>query len=242
MSFFRKHQMFARIKKSGKNQYLQIVESKREAGKVKQRVITTLGRLDKIHKKGDIETLIRTLSRFSEKQMLILSQKSDVMAKSKTIGPVLIFERLWKETGIQEIIETLTSSRKFEFNIERAIFLTTLHRLFVSGSDRYCEKWKERYNISGAEQINLHHLYPSDGIFGRDNKRSRHIYTKTNKRFYRRRNLFNKTRFIQHSRNGILRYNEFVFLPKASHWEKEKAEKHLANMDTAKTIDQFYIK
>jgi transposase len=158
--------MFARIKKSGKNQYLQIVESKREGNKVKQRVLTTLGRLDKIQKKGDIEILIRSLSRFSEKQMIILSQKRDVTVNAKTIGPVLIFERLWKETGIQEAIRTLITERRFEFNIERALFITTLHRLLICGSDRYCDKWKDNYNINASEEISLHHLYRAMGFLG----------------------------------------------------------------------------
>ena len=72
--------MFARVKKSGKYQYLQIVENRKENGKVKQRVITTLGRMDKLQEKGRIETLIRSLSRFSEKALLIISGKSDVTA------------------------------------------------------------------------------------------------------------------------------------------------------------------
>lgn len=59
--------MFARVKKSGKYQYLQIVENRKEDGKVKQRVITTLGRMDQLKEKDRIETLIRSLSRFSEK-------------------------------------------------------------------------------------------------------------------------------------------------------------------------------
>ena len=46
--------MFARIKKSGQNQYLQIVENRREAGKVLQRVVATVGRLDRLQQKGDI--------------------------------------------------------------------------------------------------------------------------------------------------------------------------------------------
>ena len=36
--------MFARVKKSGKYQYLQIVENRKVKGKVKQRVIATIGR------------------------------------------------------------------------------------------------------------------------------------------------------------------------------------------------------
>jgi hypothetical protein len=38
--------MFARIKKSGKYQYVQVVHNERIDGKVRQRVIATLGRLD----------------------------------------------------------------------------------------------------------------------------------------------------------------------------------------------------
>ena len=63
--------MFARIKKSGRHQYLQIVENRREGKKIIQRVIATIGRMDRLHAKGEVETLIRSLSRFSEKVLLI---------------------------------------------------------------------------------------------------------------------------------------------------------------------------
>ena len=96
--------MFARIKKSGKYQYLQIVENRKEKGKVKQRVIATIGRLDRMQAKGRVETLIRSLSRFSERTMMILTGKSDVSAEAVKIGPSIIFERLWKETGIGKAI------------------------------------------------------------------------------------------------------------------------------------------
>ena len=73
--------------------------------------------------------------------MLILSGKSDISADASSIGPVLIFERLWRESGIQFAIRKLLVKRKFEFDVERAIFLTVLHQLMVSGSDRFCDKW-----------------------------------------------------------------------------------------------------
>ena len=88
--------MFARLKKSGRYEYLQIVENRRDGTKTTQRVICTVGRLDQLHAKGSIETLIQSLSRFSEKVLLILSGKTDVSASAKKIGPVLIFERLWE--------------------------------------------------------------------------------------------------------------------------------------------------
>jgi hypothetical protein len=158
--------MFARIKKSGKYQYLQIVENRKIKGKVKQRVIATIGRMDRLQAKDQIETLIRSLSRFSEKALLVLSGKSDVIAHAKKIGPALIFERLWEELGIKKVIKGLLSHRKFEFHIERAIFLTVVHRLFVSGSDRSCEKWKRDYKIDGVEGLSLHHLYRAMRFLG----------------------------------------------------------------------------
>ena len=57
--------MFVRIKKSHGYKYLQIVESKREGKKVKQRVLTTLGQIDALSASGKIDDLTRSLAKFS---------------------------------------------------------------------------------------------------------------------------------------------------------------------------------
>ena len=193
--------MFARVKKSGKYQYLQIVENRKEKGKVKQRVIATVGRMDKLQEKGRIETLIHSLSRFSEKAVLILSGNSDVSADALTIGPTLVFERLWKESGIEACIKKLLVGRKFEFDVERAIFLTVLHRLMVSGSDRFCEKWKRDYLIPGTQELELHHLYRAMSFLGEvlpEHKQTKGLAPRRNKDlieemlFFHNRDLFSK--------------------------------------------------
>ena len=79
--------MFARVKKAGPYQYLQIVENRWENKRSIQRVIATIGRMDQLQAKGQVETLIRSLSRFSEKALLVLSEKSDLDAEAKKIGP-----------------------------------------------------------------------------------------------------------------------------------------------------------
>jgi transposase len=160
--------MFARVKTSGKYQYLQIVENRREGQKTLQRVVATIGRMDEIQKKGEIENLVRSLSRFSEKVLMVLSGKSDVDAVAKKIGPALIFDRLWKETGIHKTLASLLSPRKFEFDVERMIFMTVLHRLFLSGSDRGCDKWRRDYIIEGVEDVSLHHLYRAMAYLGEE--------------------------------------------------------------------------
>lgn len=160
--------MFARVKKSGRYEYLQIVQNRREGTKTIQRVVATIGRMDQIHEKGEIETLVRSLSRFSEKVLLVLSGRSDVRAEAKKIGPALICERLWKELEIGKIIRRLLTERKFGFDVERAIFLTVLHRLFVSGSDRSCDRWHRDYVIEGVDALSLHHLYRAMAFLGEE--------------------------------------------------------------------------
>jgi transposase len=160
--------MFARVKKSGLYEYLQIVQNRREGTKTIQRVVATIGRMDQIQQKGEIENLVRSLSRFSEKVLLVLSGKSDVRVDAKKIGPALICERLWKELGIGKIIRRLLVDRKFEFDVERAIFLTVLHRLFVSGSDRSCDRWHRDYLIDGVDVLSLHHLYRAMAFLGEE--------------------------------------------------------------------------
>jgi len=161
--------MFARIKKSGPYEYLQIVENRREGKKTLQRVIATVGRLDRLRQQGEIEPLVRSLSRFSEKVLLVLSgQSDDLHATAKKIGPALIFERLWKELGMGQVLRELLSQRKFEFDVERAVFLSVLHRLFVSGSDRSCDKWHRDYVLQGVEGLSLHHLYRAMAFLGEE--------------------------------------------------------------------------
>jgi len=158
--------MFVRLKKTGSYQYLQIVQTYREGKKVKQRVICTLGRLEELQEKGEIESIITSLSKYSQEVLMCLTGRGDPRSVSFIIGPVLVFERLWRECGIYSIINQLIEGRKFEFNVERAIFVTVLHRLFISGSDRSCEYWMKGYRIDGSERLSLHHFYRAMAFLG----------------------------------------------------------------------------
>jgi len=160
--------MFVRIKKSHGYKYLQIVESKREGKKVKQRVLTTLGQLDALSASGKIDDLTRSLAKFSSIRTIIDAHSEGAIQAHRTlsIGPALVFDRLWQQLGIKEVIQGELSTSRCRFSLERAIFLTVLHRLFDPGSDRAAERWKEDFQISGAEGIELHHLYRAMGWLG----------------------------------------------------------------------------
>ena len=141
--------------------YLQIVENKRAGKRTEQTVLHSLGRLDELQQSGTLDALLASLGRFSEKLTVLgaMEHQHNINATTRHIGPALIFERLWRELGVSQVIKELSQERKFEFSVERVIFLTVLHRLFDPGSDRAAEKWKENYIIAGAEKLALHHMY-----------------------------------------------------------------------------------
>ena len=91
-----------------------------------------------------------------------------VTISTRRIGPALAFERVWEETGCRGVIERLAGARKHDFSLERAAFLTVLHRLFCGGSDRAADRWREDYRIDGVEGLDLHHLYRAMAWLGEE--------------------------------------------------------------------------
>jgi transposase len=153
--------MFFRTKKSGSRSYLQIVENRWENGRSRQRVVATLGRLDQLQESGQLDALLVSGARLAHSVLLLSAHAQGRLPVVGTthIGPALIFGRLWQQIGCQRVIQQLLARRRFEFDVERAVFLTVLHRLFVSGSDRAADKWKQHYQIEGCDSLQLHHLY-----------------------------------------------------------------------------------
>jgi hypothetical protein len=162
--------MYFRKKTSGGRAYLQIVESRREGTKVRQQVIATLGRYDELRDSGQLERLLRSGARFAAKAIIIDAQQEDgaTTAAVRCIGPALVFERLWEETGCRAVLGELAKERKHGFALERAVFLSVLHRLFAGGSDRAAERWREDYRIDGVEDLDLHRLYRAMAWLGEE--------------------------------------------------------------------------
>jgi len=160
--------MFARVKKSGRYEYLQIVHNERVDGHVKQRVIATLGRLDRLRKSGQLDAMLSSCARFSEHAAVISAARDKSVTPQATvhIGPPLVFERIWQQLGLPKVIQGLLQDRKFEFPVERAIFMTVLHRLMISGSERAAERWCRGYAIDGIDGLELHQIYRAMGWLG----------------------------------------------------------------------------
>lgn len=160
--------MFVRAKKSGAYRYLQLVHNERVDGKVRQRVVATLGRLDVLQKNGQIDALMASCGRFAQHTAVLDAHRQGKTEAAATIkiGPPVVFERLWNGLGFPEILGELLKHRRFEFAVERVVFLTVLHRLFDPGSDRAAEVWHQRYVIQGTGGLELQHFYRTMGWLG----------------------------------------------------------------------------
>jgi transposase len=162
--------MFFRTKTSGSRTYLQVVENRWEDGRSRQRVVATLGRLDQLQQSGQLDALLISGARLAESVLVLTDHSQGKLPAytSRRIGPALVFQRLWEQTGCRHVIRQLLKGRRHEFAVERAIFLTVLHRLFDPGSDRAADKWKQDYQIEGCESLQLHHLYRAMAWLGEE--------------------------------------------------------------------------
>jgi Transposase DDE domain len=162
--------MFVREKRIAGHAYLYLVESVREDGRTKQRIIKNLGRKEAVLASGELDRLAVSIGRYAERAIVLsqLEAGNPEGLTCKRIGPPLLFGRLWQETGCAAVIADLLAGRGFEFAVERAVFATVLHRIMVSGADRACEKWMADYDIPGIEGLALHHLYRAMAWLGEE--------------------------------------------------------------------------
>jgi hypothetical protein len=162
--------MFFRVKPAGTYRYLQIAHSVRQGKKVRQQVIATLGRLDLLQQSGQLDRLMRSGVRHCEALAVLDAHGAGQMEPVwvQRIGPDLVFGRLWQESGLPEVWRALPKGRRYGFDVERALYLTVLHRLFARGSDRAAERWRQNYLIPGTEKLELHQLYRAMAFLGEE--------------------------------------------------------------------------
>jgi len=181
--------MFVRVKKIGAYEYLYLVENAREGGRHVQRVIKTLGRRDEVEASGLIDGLIASAARHSRRSIVLSSFYRGELPELRrvSIGPDLVFGRLWAETGCRDVLNSLLTDRRFAFDVERAIYLTVLHRLMVSGSDRHASGWRQSLRIPGADGLDLDDAYKAMAWLGAVDEQGRSTAEAVEEALYRHR-------------------------------------------------------
>lgn len=181
--------MFIRVKKIGPYEYLYLVENAREGGRHVQRVIKALGRRDAIENSDLLDGLIASAARHSRRSIVLSRFYRGELPELRrlSIGPDLVFRRLWQETGCRDVLRGLLDERRFGFDVERAIYLTVLHRLLVSGSDRHAHDWRRRLRVPGAEALSLDHAYKAMAWLGGESAEGRPMTEAVEEALYRHR-------------------------------------------------------
>ncbi len=133
-------------------EYLRIVESYKEKGKSKQRVIAHLGRVDLIPK-GKLTELAKKLARFEGKE---LYSDEDLNAKEALIfGPIIIIRKIWEEMNLGKIIRMVcneeVSERTFVLTCCRLLDPRSEHGLSYFLKEYYVwdnrgKRWKEEFD------------------------------------------------------------------------------------------------
>jgi hypothetical protein len=183
--------MFVRVKTLQANhrtyQYLHIVENHWQNGRVRQRIVGSLGRLDQLLASGDLRQVIEGLVAQCPQVRLLEAQRQGTLAveSDRVWGPVLIFERLWQELGLEEHFRELARGGRLNFDVERCAFALVLQRLLAPGSDRRGAEWIQTVEARGFPGLRLPHFYRTVGWLWRRKERiERHLYE-------RDRDLFN---------------------------------------------------
>ena len=131
--------MFFRVKKSGQRAYVQIVESRRIGGTVRQAVIANLGRAEALIASGALAALLASGAKLTDQVLLLQALDRDdgsLALDAKRIGGPLLFARLWQELGIGEVLDGLLVAREFSFAVERAVFVAIIFTARWRGSAR----------------------------------------------------------------------------------------------------------
>lgn len=146
--------MYTRISKSGGRSYLQLVEGHRDAqGKVKIKVVASLGRLDRLSPET-LDPLINGLNRAVGR----LENTADEISHepARTYGNVFALHELWKGLGFDRALSRALRSGKRTIDVEALVRAMVFNRLCDPTSKLGCLRWLETVAIPAMPDTVTH--------------------------------------------------------------------------------------
>lgn len=148
--FFKK----VRITKGGKvYYYLRLIESFRDKGRVRQRVIANLGNIQTIK-----PSLIESLAKATQSKVVSIEElRSD---RTFSYGDILFAKRLWEWIGLDKFFkEVCSESARQNFNTHLAILIMVINRLILPKSKLKVWDWyREEVYIDNKEPLGYQHF------------------------------------------------------------------------------------
>ncbi|CAB4242575.1 conserved protein of unknown function [Methylacidimicrobium sp. AP8] len=144
-----------RRKDGSEAEYVRLVESYREKGQVKQRIVATLGRKDLLA--PHLDRLAELLGRSAPASPRALKPQ-----ESTVWGPTLVARHLWKELGMEELLEEKRGKGKGLSLAERA-FVLVVNRLLSPGSEHALAQWLETDYVPDGRGERIRPVWKQNG-------------------------------------------------------------------------------
>jgi len=172
--------LFLRKVTIGGKQYIRLVENYREDGKVKQRFLATLGRVDQISKQQALNMIEKLRTWYDVDDVVNMSNvESNVI---RNYGAKLVVDKLFEEYELDEYFSNV--DKKVRYDLESIIKLMVMNRLLEPKSKLGIYNELDYY---GLKDVELHQIYRSLDILGQKKEEvEKYMYNK-------RLNLFNSS-------------------------------------------------
>src|SRR6266581_111317 len=92
-----------------------------------------------------------------------------------------------KKIGSYEYLYLVENAREGGRHVQRAIYLTVVHRLMVSGSDRHASHWQRSFRLPGVAELTLDHAYKAMAWLGEEIGEGRWMTDAIEEALYRQR-------------------------------------------------------
>jgi transposase len=156
--------MFARIITSKERKYLNIIDGYRnEDGKVKQKVIANLGRVDELNQKS-IESLAAKLLDIVKSDKSVRETSLPNMEELDRYNYGFIaYKSLWSRFKLDDILDSLVQDTHIKFDFKNIVFSMVIDRLLKPKSKLALFHNRDDY-FSINSNLDLNHIYRSMDI------------------------------------------------------------------------------
>jgi len=153
--------MFIRITKSKNHQYVKVVKNYREDGKVKQKVIANLGKLEDISTK-EAENIASKLLSLAKSSKVVIENSSlpEIEELDRYNYGFVVYRNIWNRYRLDEILDNLVKDRKIEYDFKSVVFSMVIDRLLKPKSKLALFNNKDDYFAINNE-LQLNHIYRS---------------------------------------------------------------------------------
>ncbi len=146
--------MYIKVTKSAGHSYIQLAESFRdESGKPRQRVLSTLGRVDETG--GQVDSILNALLRAKGRTA---DEPQIEFESALSLGDVWALHRLWQEVGFDQLSRVFRKAR-YTTAVEHAVRVMVFNRLCDPDSKLGVLRWLQTVSIPEVDVSSLTHQH-----------------------------------------------------------------------------------